>query len=150
AVGGGRAPAGRVPRREPRARAERVRRCAAEARVLARLQHRGLPPVHGRGELPDGRPFFTMKLIRGQTLEGLLRARRAPSGDLPRFLGLFEQVCQAVAYAHSEEVIHRDLKPANVMVGAFGEVQVMDWNFAKEIGLASADEAAPAGRETAR
>jgi hypothetical protein len=89
-----------------------------------------------------------MKLIRGQTLEGLLRARRAPSDDLPRFLGMFEQVCQAVAYAHSEEVIHRDLKPSNVMVGAFGEVQVMDWNFAKEIGLTSAEGAAAAGQET--
>jgi serine/threonine-protein kinase len=147
-LGLGRELAVKVLRPEHRGQAELVRRFVAEARVLGRLQHPGIPPVHGRGELPDGRPFFTMKLVRGQTLEGLLRASRAPADDLPHFLAKFEQVCQAVAYAHSEGVIHRDLKPGNVMVGAFGEVQVMDWGFAKEVGQASAEEAAPAGRET--
>src|SRR5262249_10232936 len=85
-------------RPEHRGRAERAWRFVAEARVLGRLQHPGIPAVHGCGELPDGRPFFTMKLVRGQTLEDLLGARRTPSDDLPRFVGIFEQVCQAVAY----------------------------------------------------
>src|SRR5204862_5099778 len=86
------------------------------------------------GTLPDGRPFFAMKLIRGRTLAELLKERPSPAHDLPRFLHVFEQVCQTVAYAHSQGVIHRDLKPGNVMVGAFGEVQVMDWGLAKVLG----------------
>src|SRR5205823_14383037 len=84
--------------------------------------------------LEDGRPFFAMKLIKGRTLAEILAARANPSEDLPRFLAVFEQLCQAVGYAHSKGVIHRDLKPANVMVGAFGEVQVMDWGLAKLLG----------------
>jgi tetratricopeptide (TPR) repeat protein len=106
-------------------------RFLAEARCNAQLQHPGVVPVHELGELPDGRPFFTMKLVQGRTLAELLQERPTPAHDLPRFLRTFEQVCQAVAYAHSRRVIHRDLKPANVMVGEFGEVQVMDWGLAK-------------------
>jgi serine/threonine-protein kinase len=107
------------------------RRFLREARVTDHLQHPGVVPVHGQGRLTDGRPYFTMKLVRGQTLAALLAARPGPEHDLPRFLAVFEQVCQTLAYAHSKGVIHRDLKPANVMVGAFGEVQVMDWGLAK-------------------
>src|SRR5262249_49559862 len=65
------------------------------------------------------------------TLEKLLVERTDPTQDLPRFLGIFLQVCQAVAYAHARGMLHRDLKPHNIMVGAFGEVQVMDWGLAK-------------------
>src|SRR5439155_6724826 len=97
-------------------------------RVTAQLQHPGVPPVHIVGAWPDGRPFLVMKLIRGRTLADLLADDRADRG---RLLAAFEPVCQAVAFAHARKVIHRDLKPSNVMVGAFGEVQVMDWGLAK-------------------
>jgi tetratricopeptide (TPR) repeat protein len=108
-----------------------ARRFAAEARITAQLQHPAIPPVHDFGNLPDGRPFLAMKLIKGRTLQELLRQRSDPAADRGRFLAVFEQVCQALAYAHAHQVIHRDLKPGNVMVGGFGEVQVMDWGLAK-------------------
>src|SRR5215472_11050458 len=108
-----------------------ARRFADEARIAAQLQHPGIPPVHDLGTLPDGRPFLAMKLIKGQTLDALLASRPDPSHARGRFVAVFEQLCQAVGYAHAHDVIHRDLKPSNVMVGAFGEVQVMDWGLAK-------------------
>src|SRR5262245_36404621 len=108
-----------------------ARRFADEARITAQLQHPGIPPVHDLGTLPDGRPFLAMKLIKGSTLDHLLAARPDPAHGRGRFVAAFEQVCQAVGYAHAHDVIHRDLKPSNVMVGAFGEVQVMDWGLAK-------------------
>lgn len=112
---------------------ELVRRFAEEAHITGLLQHPAIVPVHAVGKLPDGRPCFTMKLIRGRTLLEQLRERPAPQDDLPRFLHVFRQVCQALAYAHACKVIHRDVKPANVMVGAFGEVQMMDWGLAKKL-----------------
>jgi serine/threonine-protein kinase len=108
-----------------------VRRFLEEAQVMGQLQHPGIVPVHAVGRLPDGRPYFVMKLVQGRTLAQLLAQLPCPAHDLPRFLVIFQQVCQAVAYAHSRGVIHRDLKPANIMVGAFGEIQVMDWGLAK-------------------
>jgi serine/threonine protein kinase len=110
-----------------------VRRFVVESRITARLPHPNIPPVYALGELADGSPFLAMKLIRGRTLAELLADRPDPSADLPRFVGVVEQVCQAVAFAHSQGIIHRDLKPSNVMVGAFGEVQVMDWGIAKDL-----------------
>jgi WD40 repeat protein len=106
-------------------------RFVEEAQLTSQLQHPAIPPVYEMGQLPDGRPYFCMKVVRGRTLASLLEKRAGPGDDLPRLLGIFEQVCQAVAYAHSKGVIHRDLKPANVMVGPFGEVQAMDWGLAK-------------------
>src|SRR6516165_7642885 len=109
-------------------------RFLGEARITGQLQHPGIPAVHQVGALADGRPFLAMKLIKGSTLEALLKQRPDPSAERGRLLAVFEAVCQAVGYAHAHRVIHRDLKPANVMVGAFGEVQVMDWGLAKALG----------------
>ncbi|QDU19706.1 tetratricopeptide repeat protein [Urbifossiella limnaea] len=111
---------------------EAAGRFVREARITGRLAHPSIPPAHQLGELPDGSPFLAMKLVRGRTLSALLADRPTPAHDLPRFVGIVEQVAQAVGFAHSEGVVHRDLKPANVMVGAFGEVQVMDWGLAFE------------------
>src|SRR5262249_30826539 len=110
-----------------------------EARITGRLQHPGIPPVHEVGRLDDGRPFLAMKLIEGRTLHELLKQRASPPENMPRSVAILGQVCQAVGYAHSRGVIHRDLKPHNVMVGAFGEVQVMDWGLAKERGARDAE-----------
>jgi eukaryotic-like serine/threonine-protein kinase len=107
------------------------RRFLDGAHIAAQLQHPSIPPIHDLGTLPDGRPFLAMKLIKGDTLDDRLKERREPGENRGRFLAAFEQVCQAVGYAHAHGVIHRDLKPHNVMVGAFGEVQVMDWGLAK-------------------
>ncbi len=121
----------KVIREEHRDHPEMVRRFVEEAQIGGQLQHPGITPVHELGRFPDGRLFIAMKLVRGRTLAALLEARAAPDEDRMQFLSIFEQVCQAMAYAHSRGVIHRDLKPSNVMVGAFGEVQVMDWGLAK-------------------
>jgi serine/threonine protein kinase/tetratricopeptide (TPR) repeat protein len=107
------------------------RRFTDEALITAQLQHPGVPAVYQVGTLPDSRPFLAMKLIKGRTLAALLGERPDPAADQGSFVAIFEQVCQAVAYAHSLRVIHRDLKPSNVMVGKFGEVQIMDWGLAK-------------------
>ncbi|MBP3958750.1 protein kinase [Gemmata sp. G18] len=132
-----------------------ARRFVDEAHITGRLQHPSIPAVYRVGALTDGRPFLAMKLIDGQTLEEMLQERAKPKtkSDQPltafeqvmharldrleavlqsgRFLAIFEQVAQAVGYAHQQNVIHRDLKPSNIMVGAFGEVQVMDWGIAR-------------------
>jgi tetratricopeptide (TPR) repeat protein len=112
-----------------------------EAQITGRLQHPGVPPVHQVGALADGRPFLAMKLIQGRTLDELLKERPDPAADRGRFVAVFEQVCQAVGYAHARGVIHRDLKPLNVMVGEFGEVQVMDWGLAKVMGRGDGSDA---------
>ena len=125
------------------------RRFLVEARITGQLQHPSVPAVHDLGTLPDGRPFLAMKLIQGRTLEGHLRDFDASALNL---VAIFEQIAQAVGYAHSKGVIHRDLKPANVMVGAFGEVQVMDWGLAKVLasGREEARSEADPGATTAR
>ncbi|HSB64794.1 MAG TPA: serine/threonine-protein kinase [Thermoanaerobaculia bacterium] len=129
----------------------------SEARVLARLEHPGLVPVHDAGRLPDGRAFYAMKLVQGERLDAAL----ARLTTLPERLRLFLRVCEPVAFAHANGVIHRDLKPSNVMVGPFGEVLVLDWGLARslearELGDASgtpgfmAPEQAAAGPVDAR
>ncbi len=97
-----------------------------EARMVAQLEHPGIVPIHDSGQLPDGRPFYVMKLVEGRCLD----ARAAALSDRLR---VFQKICDTVAFAHSRGVIHLDLKPANVMVGAFGAVFVMDWGVARRV-----------------
>jgi tetratricopeptide (TPR) repeat protein len=122
-------------------RPEIAQRFIKEAQIGGRLQHPGVVPVYDIGRFGD-RPFFTMKLVEGMTLAAILGQRQQPTDDQPRLLNIALQVAQALAYAHAQGVIHRDLKPANVMVGAFGEVQVMDWGLAKVLGDVADEERA--------
>ncbi len=108
-------------------------RFVEEARVTAQLQHPGIPAVYRVGRTRAGRPYLAMKLIRGRTLDQLLKDKTPVDA-----LAVFEAVAQALGYAHARGVLHRDLKPANVMVGAFGEVQVMDWGLSKVVGAPEA------------
>ncbi len=86
-----------------------------------------------------------MKLVQGQTLAKLLKERSSPQEDLSHFLQIFESICQAVAFAHNKGIIHRDLKPLTIMVGEFGEVQVMDWGLARRLAVAEGGNAAGRG-----
>jgi len=114
-----------------------------EARVAAQLQHPGIIPVHDLGRLPDGRMWFTMKEVRGQTLAELIevvhrdwRLGRESSWTFRRLLEGFLRVCETLAYAHARGVVHRDLKPNNLMFGDYGEVLVLDWGIAKVLSEA--------------
>ena len=108
-----------------------------EAEVLARLSHPNIVPIYDI-IWEDGLPlFYTMKLVKGRTLQHILNELRREHPDdlqefrLDRLLLIFRKVCDAIAFAHSKGVLHRDLKPENIMVGEFGEVLVMDWGLAK-------------------
>ena len=101
-------------------------RLETEARILAHLEHPGIVPVHDVGTLPDGRLFYVMKLVRGQRLDAWADRRRTVSERVR----LLVRVADAVAFAHARGIVHRDLTPANIMIGAFGEVLVMDWGLA--------------------
>ncbi len=117
-----------------------VHRFLEEAQVAAQLVHPGVVPVHELGLDAEGRAFFTMALVEGSDLESVFAlVREGREGwNLTRALGVLQRVCETMAYAHSRGVIHRDLKPANVMVGAFGEVYVLDWGLAKVVDVPSA------------
>lgn len=106
-------------------------RLLREARILAGLEHPGMVPVHDAGALADGRAFCCMKYVEGQTL-----AQHIATLNLPDRLRLLERIAEPVDFAHARGFIHRDLKPDNVMIGAFGEVLVMDWGLAK-VGVTS-------------
>jgi serine/threonine protein kinase len=99
-----------------------------EAQLTATLEHPGIVPVHDAGTLPDGRPFYVMKFVRGTTLQD------RGAFDQPEALRLFLKICEPVAFAHSVGVVHCDLKPSNVMLGQFGEVLVLDWGIANRHG----------------
>ena len=118
---------------------EALERFVEEAQIGGQLQHPGIVPVYGLGIEQEERPYFAMKLVRGETFSVMLGQREGLAGDRRRALGIFEQVCQTMSYAHSRHVVHRDLKPANVMVGAFGEVQVVDWGFAKVLAAGTVE-----------
>jgi len=106
---------------------ELTTRLMQEARVIARLEHPGIVPVHDVGTLADGRVFYTMKLVQGRRLDDAETALGSQAECLRTFL----KICESVAFAHSHEIVHRDLKPSNIMIGPFGEVLVMDWGLAK-------------------
>jgi serine/threonine protein kinase len=109
------------------ANADAVERLAREARILARLEHPGIVPVHDVGRLPGGPLFYVMKRVEGERLD----RHFPPETPLSDRLRLFQRLCETVAFAHAHGVVHRDLKPENVMVGRFGEVLVLDWGVAK-------------------
>src|SRR5262245_3131718 len=119
-------------------------RFVREAEVTGNLEHPGIVPVHGLGSYEDGRPYYAMRFVKGESLQEALerfhQADAAPRRDpgerelaLRALLNRFVAVCNAVAYAHSRGVVHRDLKPANVMLGEYGETLVVDWGLAKLI-----------------
>ncbi|WP_406696400.1 serine/threonine-protein kinase [Singulisphaera sp. Ch08] len=126
--------------------ADRIRsrsRFLFEAEVTAGLEHPGVVPVYGMGQFADRRTFFTMRLIRGETLRGAIKRAHStgkPRGTSPELRTLLDRlvdVCYTVAYAHSRGIIHRDLTPGNIMLGAHGETLVIDWGLAKPIGRPS-------------
>jgi WD40 repeat protein len=109
-----------------------ARRLAREVRVTAGLEHPGIVTVYDEGRSADGRLFYTMRLMRGQPLSRVLAERTGMTARLG-LLSHYLDACQALAYAHAHGVIHRDLKPANIMLGAFGETQVVDWGLARRL-----------------
>ncbi|MBT3222502.1 MAG: serine/threonine protein kinase, partial [Proteobacteria bacterium] len=119
-----------------------VMRFVEEAQVTSQLQHPGIVAVHELGRLEDGRHYFTMREVRGRTLSEVIfnvHQRRGDGWTFRRLIDAFHKVCEAVAFAHSRDVIHRDLKPDNVMLGEYGDVQVMDWGLAKVKGSQECD-----------
>ena len=120
--------------------ASQVRRFHVERRIVARLEHAAIARVLDGGIAEDGRPFMAMEYVEGVPLDAYC-ARVRPS--LARRLDLFEQICDAVAFAHRNLVIHRDLKPANILVGDDGRVKLLDFGIAKLI-----DDADPDGGST--
>jgi serine/threonine protein kinase len=115
-----------------------------EARITGRLEHPGVVPIYALGADATGRPYYAMRLIRGESLLEVLHRFHGVRGtalnprqrmpELRKLLRRFVDVCNAVDYAHSKGVIHRDLKPSNIMVGKYGETLVVDWGLAKVIG----------------
>ncbi len=140
-------------------------RFVMEAELTGGLEHPGVVPVYGLGHYDDGRPFYAMRLIKGDSLKEAIERFHAAEGAgrdpgertmaLRRLLGRFVDVCNAIAYAHSRGVLHRDLKPGNIMLGPYGETLVVDWGLAKAVGrgevpAATAEETLrpPASSET--
>ena len=125
------------------------RRFLLEAEVTGRLEHPGIVPVYGLGAYADGRPYYAMRFIKGQSLQDAAEQFHADeewkadpgrrSLELRQLLSRFVAVCNAVAYAHSKGVLHRDLKPDNVMLGSYGETLVVDWGLAKAIATREAE-----------
>jgi serine/threonine protein kinase/WD40 repeat protein len=119
---------------------DQKRRFINEASVLGKLEHPNIVPIHDLGRDAEGQLYYTMKLVKGRTLQAIINDLRKeePAAlkhyTLAHLLTIFRKVCDAMAFAHSQGIIHRDLKPENIMVGEFGEVLVMDWGLAKILG----------------
>ena len=127
-----------------------MERFVQEVQITAQLDHPNVVPVYGIEATPEGSLGYAMKLINGRTFEEVIRdvRNRHVAGEkvlvvreITERLNLFLRVCDAMNYAHSRGVIHRDLKPANIMVGAYGEVYVMDWGLARLMDGSDAQEA---------
>ncbi|MCG3172441.1 MAG: Serine/threonine-protein kinase PknD [Myxococcota bacterium] len=122
-----------LPRGSPEYRAAEYR-FLREARVTAQLEHPNIIPVYEIGQRSNGRLYYTMQYIKGDTLSSSIEKAHGLKERL-RLLSRFELVCSAMAYAHSRGVLHRDLKPENVMLGPFGETFVLDWGLARVRGI---------------
>jgi serine/threonine-protein kinase len=120
-------------------------RFVLEAEITGGLEHPGIVPVYGLGHAADGRPFYAMRFVKGDSLEDEIELFHKPDNPnrkasgarqlaLRQLLGRFIDVCNAMEYAHSRGVLHRDLKPGNIMVGKYGETLVVDWGLAKAAG----------------
>ncbi|MFP6596975.1 MAG: serine/threonine-protein kinase, partial [Candidatus Hydrogenedentota bacterium] len=109
---------------------ELVARFMREAKITGQLEHPSITPVHELGRREDGSLYYTMKLVRGRTLQKAISACETLEDRL-KLLPHFLDLCNAIAYAHSRNVIHRDIKPANVMIGEYGETVIVDWGLAK-------------------
>ncbi|MEL6105980.1 MAG: tetratricopeptide repeat protein [Planctomycetota bacterium] len=117
-------------------------RFLVEAEVTGSLEHPGIVPVYGCGKDSFGRPYYAMRLIRGESLGNAIKqhyrdAQREPSDlglEFRKLIGRFLDVCHAIEYAHSRGILHRDLKPGNIMLGKYGETLVVDWGLAKVLG----------------
>jgi len=126
------------------------KRFVREAEIHGNLEHPGIVPVYGFGTYPDGRPYYAMRLIQGETLDEAIQSFHHdvshPSDShiaFRRLLSRFVDICNAIAYAHSRGVIHRDLKPANVLLGPFGETLIIDWGLAKVLKDGTAGPSTP-------
>ena len=135
----------KVLRKELVNRRDLVERFLEEAQITGQLEHPNIVPVHEIGIDGKGNLYFTMKLVEGLGLNEILNRLRAGDKDMlreysvARLLEMFLKLCEGIAFAHSRGVIHRDLKPANIMVGRFGEVQIMDWGVAKIVQRSGID-----------
>ena len=114
-------------------------RFCREAEITSRLDHPGIVPVHGIGETQDGRPFYVMRFIRGETLESAIKNyydqkehwhEQKRNLEFRTLLTRYVSVCNTIAYAHNRGIIHRDIKPENIMLGRYGETLVVDWGLA--------------------
>ena len=128
-----------------------VRRFLQEARITAQLEHPNIVPVYDLGALPDGQPYYTMRVVKRQSLADIIdREELRKQWPLVRLLGAFVQLCRALSYAHSRGVLHGDIKPDNILLGDFGEVYLADWGLAKvhadsEVRSGLSDSSPPPG-----